>query len=188
MLYNGVMNFEVIQEVILTLTPVVAIIIALAGLNTWRRSLKGSYDFELSRRLLLSIYKSRDALRAARNSFLQIGEAEKHRSDWEASAYERRWATVVEAMTELRAAILESEVSWGEDFKKETKGLHVLMVRLSMSIRHYLASMDKSPGSRLFNDNDEKVLWGDDDDEYDLELSEVIRKFEQKIKPKIGRK
>lgn len=182
------MDLQTIKDLILTITPVAAVLIALVGLSTWRRSLKGSHDFELSRRLLLSVYKSRDGLRAARNSFLQIVESDKGRSDWEASAYERRWKYVAEPMIELRAAILESEVSWGEEFKEEIKGLNALVVKLSIAIRHYLQSMEEGPRSRLFNDRDEKILWGDDGDEYDLELSEVVLKFEHKIKPKLSRK
>jgi hypothetical protein len=182
------MDLGVIKEIIMTVTPVIAVFIALAGLNTWRRSLRGSHDFELSRRLLLSAYGCRDALRAARNPFLQVGEAERGRKDWEVSAYERRWALVAEAMTELRAAVLESEVSWGEGFQNETKELNTLAVRLSISIRHYLSSQEKGPSSRLFSDKDEAILWGDDEDEYGLGLNDVISRFEQKVKPKLDRK
>ncbi len=185
---TNVLNWNDIQQILLTAAPIAALLIALSGLNTWKRQLKGTHDFELSRRLLLSLYKCRDALKSARNSFLQPGESDKDRNDWEASAYENRWKAVSEAMSELRAATLESEASWGEDFHQEMDGLHKLTVKLMIAIRHYLASQQKSPNSKLFSDNDEKALWGTDNDEYEQALNRVVEAFEKIIKPKLGRK
>jgi hypothetical protein len=109
-------SWSVIQQILLTATTIVALIIAWFGLHTWRRQLKGSYDFELSRRLLLSVYKCRDALQSARNPFVQPSESDRDRDDWEVSAYENRWKAVAEPMSELRSSVLESEVSWGGRF------------------------------------------------------------------------
>ncbi len=176
------------QQILLTATPITALLIAWSGLNTWKRQLRGSHDFELSRRLLLSLYKSRDALKSARNSFLQPGESDKDRSDWEVSAYENRWKFVAEAMSELRAANLESEASWGEDFRDESQSLHKLTVKLMIAIRHYLSSQQKGPSSRLFSEKDEDVLWGSDDDEYEKALNGVVAAYEKKIKQRMGRK
>src|SRR5271154_4428182 len=116
---SKVFSWDNMQQILLTAAPIVALLIAWSGLNTWKRQLKGTHDFELSRRLLLTLYKCRDALKSARNPLLQPGESDKDRNDWEASAYENRWKAVSEAMSELRAATLESEASWGEDFHEE---------------------------------------------------------------------
>ena len=185
---SKVLSWNDLQQILLTAAPIVALLIAWSGLNTWKRQLKGTHDFELSRRLLLTLYKCRDALKSARNSFLQPGESDKDRNDWEASAYENRWKVVSEAMSELRVTTLESEASWGEDFYEEADGLHKLTVKLMLAIRHYLASQQKGPNSKLFSEKDEKALWGTENDEYEKELNTVVEAFEKKIKPKLGRK
>lgn len=182
------MNWDATQQILLTATPVVALLIAWSGLNTWRRQLKGSHDFDLSRRLLLSVYRCEDALRVARNSFVQLGESDKNSEDWEASAYENRWRAVVDAMSELRATIMESKASWGEDFSKELKDLHKLVMSFMSAVRHYLAAKQNGPNSRVFSENDEAVLWGTDRDDYEKELEGVVKAFEQKIRPRLDRK
>lgn len=164
-----------------------AVLIGWSGLSTWKRQLKGSRDFELSRRLLLSLYKCRDALKSARNPFLQISESDKDREDWVASLYENRWKTVSESTNELRAVTLESEASWGEDFHEESDGLHKLTMKLMLVIRHYLASQQKGPNDQLFSKKDEGVLWGTDNNDYENELSKVVEAFEDKIKAKLGK-
>jgi len=182
------MSWDITREILLTAAPVAAILIAWSGLNTWKRQLKGSHDFDLSRRLLLTVYRCQDALKMARNSFVQPGESDKDREDWEASAYENRWKAAAATMSELRAAVLESKVSWGENFDKEMKGLQTLAIRLMVAIRHYLASKQKGPGGRMFGEKDEKVLWGMDEDAYEKELEMIVEAFEKKIIPKLGRK
>lgn len=91
-------------------------------------------------------------------------------------------------MSELRAATLESEASWGENFREESQELHKLTIKLMLAIRHYLASQQKGPGGRLFSAKDEEILWGSDDDEYEKELNKVVLAYEKKVKPKMGRK
>lgn len=183
----NIFDWGIVQQALLTLAPIAALFIAWSGLNTWKRQLKGSHDFELGRRLLLSLYRCRDALKSARHPFVHPGESDKDRDDWEASAYENRWRAVSEAASELRAAISESEASWGEDFHEENKRLHGLTVKLMLAIRHYLASQKGGPNNSLFSKEDDKILWGLDD-EYEVALNKVVEAFEKKIKPRLGRK
>jgi hypothetical protein len=182
---DKMLSWQVVKETLQTITPLIALFIGWQGLSTWRKQLKGSHDFELSRRLLLSVYRCRDALQAARNPFVQPGEASKERTDWEESAYENRWNDVVKAFSEIQAAKLEAEVSWDEAFNQEMKDLRRLISTLMMAIKHYLSSRQSVTGSRLFTEKDEKILYGDTGDDYDKQLEKVIAAFEKKIKPKL---
>lgn len=181
----GNVNWDLIQQILLTAAPIVALIFAWAGLDTWRRQLNGSYDFELSRHLLLSVYKWRDALKSARNPSVSPGESSKDSNNWEASAYENRWKAVAEAFSELRVSTLESEATWDEGFKKEVQDAHKLNVKLMMAIRHYMVSFNNRP--KLFTETDEEVIYGDENDEYDKQINDIVDKFEKKIRSKIGR-
>jgi hypothetical protein len=75
----------------------------------------------------------------------------------------------------------------GEDFHNENKELRILIVKLQLAIRHYLASQQKG-SNNIFSVEDEKILWGMEDNEYENKLNEVVKAFEEKIKPKLGRK
>lgn len=136
----------------------------------------------------MALYKFRESLRVARNPFIQPVEADKGRDDWETSAYENRWKAVGEARSELNVATIEAEASWGESLKPEFQELHKLAVSLMLATRHYLSSARKGSNPRLFSEKDKEVLWGDEGDEYDRKLSAAIKAFEDKVRPRLGRK
>ncbi|MCD4813731.1 hypothetical protein K8S19_08585 [bacterium] len=60
-----------IKDVILTGA---AIAVAITGLNTWKRQLKGKFEYDLCRRILVTLFKYRDAIDGVRHPFMYASE------------------------------------------------------------------------------------------------------------------
>jgi hypothetical protein len=56
-----------IKDLILCGAAIAGAVIAIKGLNTWKRQLKGQSEYELSRRLLVTLFKYRDAINGVRH-------------------------------------------------------------------------------------------------------------------------
>jgi hypothetical protein len=56
-----------LRELVLIAASSIAAVVALLGLRTWKKQLKGRTDYELARRLLKSAYAVRDALQIVRH-------------------------------------------------------------------------------------------------------------------------
>lgn len=61
-------------EIVNTLVIVGGAMIAVVGVNAWKKQLKGSTEYELAKRYLKSVYKIRDAIKYVRNPFISIDE------------------------------------------------------------------------------------------------------------------
>ncbi|OQY20711.1 MAG: hypothetical protein B6I35_10155, partial [Anaerolineaceae bacterium 4572_32.2] len=62
------------KDVVTILAALVAATVAIMGLRTWRKQLRGKTEYELARRLLRSVYRVRDAIRIVRNPFISSAE------------------------------------------------------------------------------------------------------------------
>ena len=49
-------DLNVIRSVVAIVVPLAALCVAIAGLSTWRRQLRGNTEYELARRLLRQAY------------------------------------------------------------------------------------------------------------------------------------
>ena len=98
---------------------VIASYVALMGLSTWRRQLRGNTQYDLARRLLLSAYKLRDAVEGVRipgihsmevaHALKETGISTEMMSQRDSvrvekvAVYEIRWRRVQDAKSELSA-------------------------------------------------------------------------------------
>ena len=53
---------NIIKDIALTCGTIVGIYVAIRGLNTWNRQLRGTSEYDLARRVLRCVYRHRDAL------------------------------------------------------------------------------------------------------------------------------
>src|SRR3989304_91489 len=65
-----------VKDIVTLISLAVAALVAIKGLQTWRRQLKGTADYDLAKRLLKAAYRLRDALQAVRNPFMSSGEVQ----------------------------------------------------------------------------------------------------------------
>jgi len=129
----------VMKDVILAGAAIVGACVAIRGLSTWNRQLKGSTEYDLARRLLKLIYRLRDAINQVRSSLMwayempvpfeeeaqRMSSEQKHYyglsrayQDYGLSrAYQARWQKVADIWSEIQAELLEAEALWGSEYK-----------------------------------------------------------------------
>jgi hypothetical protein len=143
-----------LRDFIIMVVSIVGACTAKSALNTWQRQLRGSTEYELSRRILKSIYRVRDSIRMVRNPLMMQAEIEaaSHqlteirsseravREDTEAitMAYNLRWGKLIDTMRELEIECLESEVFWGRRVSDLVRPLHNAINDLHRALRMHL--------------------------------------------------
>jgi hypothetical protein len=70
----SVENIKIALEVVNTIAILTASIIAIRGINAWRKEFQGKRNIELAEEVLVLFYEARDAIRAIRNPFGFQGE------------------------------------------------------------------------------------------------------------------
>ncbi|MDB5167265.1 MAG: hypothetical protein JWN26_410 [Candidatus Saccharibacteria bacterium] len=165
-------------------------VIAGFGLFTWRKQLKGTYDYELAKKTLFSVYKLRDALRYVRQPFLSVGESNSDDKNipWEQSAYINRWKEVREALILLDTNSLECEVVWGKGIPDARKSANSLIGQLNHALTMYIRSITDKKWEDDFQKFSDILYEKDENDEYNKKLTDEIKKFENILKPHLGRK
>lgn len=145
----GMSAFEAVKNVVLTLCAITGTVFAVRGLNTWHRQLLGTADFDLARRLLRALYEWRDTIELTRLPVIWAEEMtpdpgkdteakDKEHQAGQKRAYERRWARVMKARTEIQVLSLEAEVLWGDGIKSDLRALNAIQGELVDAIGEHL--------------------------------------------------
>lgn len=147
--------FAIVKDCVLAAVGITGAVVAVRGLRTWNRQLKGGVEYELTRRLLKHTYEMREAIRGLRNPFMSAAEMpvppETERSKMSRDevthygsvhGYERRWEPVTKARNELRAALLEAEVLWGSSIHATFEPLFKLQAEMFSYLQTDLRATD----------------------------------------------
>ncbi len=143
--------FGTIRDFTVSCSAVVASVVALRGLSSWKQQQRGKVEYDLARRMLANTYRLRDAVGFVRSPFMSAGEMDSPPPDsehprtpgeikyyQEASAYQKRFKAVEEARANLFGDLLEAEVLWGKPLRDAYDELFRLVTTLFVSIQMYL--------------------------------------------------
>lgn len=146
-----------LKDVVVVVAPATGAWVAVKGLNTWRRQLKGQSDYNLAKDVLINLYKYRDALFFVRHPLmtgteltLPEGVNEKELKYAEVNylrtqtAYQNRWDKVVEVRSKLLTNIVEIEALWGADLAELLKVIFEHEKELMFNISCYLRVINPS--------------------------------------------
>lgn len=139
---------QVVRDVVAALVAVTGVVVAIVGLQTWRRQLRGSVELETARLVLRASYRMRDTIiSVVFSSFM----SERHdlfaplrkKGVFErvSQRYTEDWKAVMDSGSELRLAELEGVVLWGKPFT-------AAMEPLKKCVRDLSAAHDESLHSR----------------------------------------
>lgn len=161
-------SYEIItatKDIILIFAAIVTAHVAIKGIQSWSRELKGKADFEVARDLIRSTYKLRDELSYCRSPWIPLNEfpenydPTKRTATGEAEAYSfiytNRWKPVASALQEFETQSLEAEALWGANFKPKTDELRQCARNLQVSIES-LISNKANDGESFRSDPDFK--------------------------------
>jgi len=133
----------------------VGAVVAILGLNAWKRQLKGQTEYDLSKRILRLCYLYRDAVTDVRNPMM-MGHEMPSPPDDEAQgmsesqkryygtqkAYEARWEKVRSARVDLYPELLEAEVLWDQQVRERLAPVFKLERTLLKAVQDELALQD----------------------------------------------
>lgn len=138
----------VFKDAVLLGCAITGAIVAVKGLNTWKRQISGQSDYNLSKNLLISIYKYRDAINSVRSPFVEYPapteEDLKNMNRDEANfkgvfnVYEKRWEAVREQSSNIYANLIEAEALWDKKLSEMWKGVKKKEVKLYLQLRNFL--------------------------------------------------
>lgn len=197
-----------LKNLVLSGAAITGAVVAVKGLGTWQRQLKGQSEYELSRRILVSVFKYRDAINSVRHPAMWAYEMpspseekaltmsrEQIRFYGTSKAYQARWDKVKAERSSLYPDLLEAEAIWGAELKELFKGVFDLEHELFTRISHYveLINPDTDEASkeaiRSIDKKSRDIMYdnlSDEPDEYKQDLIAAIEKIEKYLKPKLS--
>jgi hypothetical protein len=186
-----------LKDIVLSGAAITGAIVAVKGLDTWQRQLKGQSEYELSRRILINVFKYRDAINGVRYPVMlayempsppeevaKIMSQEQIRFYGTSKAYQVRWDKVQSVKASLYADLLEAEAIWGNEFKDLFKKVFELEHELFTCIRHHIELInpdtDKASKDAIREIDIEKRdvkydILSEEPDEYKKELFFLLR-------------
>jgi hypothetical protein len=202
--------WSVLKDLTLLGAAVTAAVVAVKGLGTWQQQLKGQAEYDLSRRILVSLFKYRDAINNARHPAMWVNEmpsppvkeAEKMKGEdfWHyglSNGYQNRWDKVQEQKSSLNADLLEAEAIWGNRLPEMFKAVYALDHELYRKICNYLEmkrpradSVTKDAFEKNYS-NSRDIMYrtsNEEPDEFKQDLLNAIDPIKRYLKSKIGHK
>lgn len=208
--YNYLLNatpkiFGGLKDFVLLGTAITGSVVAVKGLGTWKRQINGQSNYTLSKNLLVSLFKYRDAIEMVRNPFMSSQEMppppleERKEMDPDAihfygiyKAYEKRWEKVGSLHSEIYASLIEAEALWGDELSAMWKGLRKKENELLIQLQNYIRLCNPKTSSyekERLQASQEKmhdILYdvGDNDsfkNQFEIELSKMTGYIKNKI-------
>ena len=191
--------FQIVKDCLTGAAAVTGATVAVLGLRTWKRQLRGNAEYDVARRLLRAAYKIRDAISSVRQPFMSMGEvsaavretAQEPRG-YNRAVFEVRWKEVLEAGNELRVAELEGEVLWGNPLKTALAPLEERITELSRALSEFLRydSKDDLDGvQRAIKDKHGEVVYDrgspDRPDTFTEAINGSVDQLEIFLRPKL---
>jgi len=137
-------NIKLALEVVNTLAIVIASIVAICGINAWRKEFRGKREIELAEEVLALFYEAKDAIRAIRNPISFQGEgktrqAEENETPIEKEARDRvyfiyeRFEKRQKVFNKLHAKRYQYMARFGRDSSKPFEDLREILIDIQVS-------------------------------------------------------
>jgi hypothetical protein len=195
-----------IKDIVTGLSALTAAIIAIVGLQAWKKQLMGKTEYELAQKYLRAVYKIREALAWVRNPYQ--GPTEIAQAMTEAkfenisisnpsfpvkstiAVYQKRFQKVTEAFLDLDAIMLEAEALWGEGVREHIKSLQKHSYKLFIVVQAYISDMERNAPYNAEKDKERMATMyaitdGSGEDTFTNEVKETIKKIESYLKPRL---
>lgn len=194
-----------IANLILALAAVAASVAAFLGLRTWKNQSIWNADNELSRRILIALYRYRDSLYLVRHPAMSHSEMklsdetnndlsdDEIRRQGIIQAYANRWERHSASSRELDALMLESDAVWGSDLSELRIPLreleHELFAYISLHLdAHFRGDTELAREYRVILNSKRDILYDrmKEEDEYRKSFVSCMTPMESYLKTKLG--
>ncbi len=184
-----------IKDAVSIAAPVIALFLAWKGLSTWRAQLKGSYEYDLAKRIMLTTYLVQEEIKSVRKPILKFSQEEldeKGRFTVYVDIYEARLEILAKKIAELNAIRLEIKVVYGQEAFNLFSELYGDIGKLRGSILICLRSLmdDSDPRKpiypqELIDSSYDIADYASDDDEFSLKVALSVKNIEDFFKDKL---
>lgn len=192
-------DWAITKDVFAIIGTVSAILIGVIGLNTWRRQLKGTSEYEVAKKAILLTYEVEQAIQGVRNPMLHLPKDEVEAGRQlaaEQKIYSDRFATLENKWAELQTIKLESKVIWDISAADSFNGLRDIIGKLRGGIwlHFWMKGAYAGPGATVDNsakrkiENDKVVYYTSEDDEFSLKIKHAVEHVENFFKDKVRSK
>jgi hypothetical protein len=202
---------SIASDVTVALASFGAVCIAWRGLDTWRRQLKGQTEYDLARRVLVSLFKFRDAIYAVRHPAMWVSESPTMPDDNKKSLtreevlhagrmgeYEKRWERLNEPRSSLYADLIEAEAIWGPELKKLFDPIYGLQSELRVNLEMHLELVDpntpqedKDAIAEIEPKKRRRMIYdrlSTDHDDFRRQFEDAVKQIEEYLRPKLKSK
>jgi len=197
---------SVAKDIFTILASIIAGVVAIIGLQTWRKQLIGKNEYELAQKLLKAVYRVRGAVFHVRNPYMsagEIGQAMKEENiegditnpsvhaKYETAVYQRRWIHIQDSFSELEMTMLEAEAIWGNKISVNFRKLKEIVGELYANVQIHIRQIQDHENYRYKPELIEKadsIIYGFNDtgnDEFTRKLLASISEFDEFLKPKL---
>lgn len=194
------------KDVFLAIAGAVTAVVAVVGLKTWSRQLRGTADFEVARKLAKATYKLRDEIQICRSPLIRSSEfPDGQRSDGSTDRTETcvnayghifsaRWEPVYAALQEFDTQTLEAEALWGTSVRTKTDELRRLLRELWAATEAYIDN-ERTGGEHFKSDREFGVKIRSEmfaspqaqDNELSKKFQAAVEAIEVELKPHLKR-
>ena len=203
---SGIDIYTLFKDSVIAAAAIGGVIVAHGGLQAWRAQLRGTVEYELTRRLLRATYKYRDGFSLVRHPVMFGSEHPPLPADFQgtrdderfhglAGAYSSRWDRLMDARRELDAELLEAEVIWDNSIRDKYRKLFELQGELFSVLSSYLGASNprNSEGVRraaeqfLRERRDALYETNFEEDTFSKDLRAAVQDVESTLKPHLRR-
>ena len=197
-------NITFFKEIGLLIFGGIGSFVALQGLSTWKRQLKGKDEYELCKRILIDLYQYRKGIKVVRNPMMFSSEGynedlkgldfEEKSYKITVNAYQNRWEKILDSRIKLDLDLIESKIYWDDKLEDLFKPIFEFENKLFRKIQDTLILKNPNQddeykrvvGKNFHETDGDYILYFlGDDDKYEKELNSNISKIEYLIKNKL---
>ena len=189
-----------LAEIALAGSAIVAAYVAVKGLDAWRQQLQGQSEYELAKRLLISLYKYRQSIENIRDPaisyYVEEGAAdtlELRKFNGLSDYYQQRLKNSGEIVISMNADLLEAEAYWEKELEPQYDQLVKLHRELQHQVSYYLRTQNPnlSEDDRKYAENSygkpRDIMYSgyppQEDDAFKTEFDTGVRAIEEFLKP-----
>jgi hypothetical protein len=116
-LQDLIAGIPIVKDIASVVIPIFGVYVAWTGLNTWKRQLTANADRDLARRLLIAVYKVRNAMNGV--PLLDLGDldlgGDPEIKEANKTIHDHQMTRLEEAQASLDVELLEAEAVWGDE-------------------------------------------------------------------------
>jgi len=189
------------KEQIVSISALIGVTVAVSGLRTWRKELKGKSEYQKAKDVLKAVYNVRPGFVRVRLPWMDGSEYPKALLDQDGNvmpgrrpdaimyAYQMRMKVLGEAFKDLEQQTMEAQVEWGSDFQNLIIPLRQCWAELGTAVQQHLEMERSGPDHLAPEERREvraKLYYAGDNDSFTMKIEKAISGFEERLRPHIN--